>query len=64
MNYIEKISKLSDRYGDKLIELMDRYGAKNLQEITPEQSKEFYEELITHKERGEIWKLREVEYLN
>lgn len=52
MNYIKKISKLSDRYGDKLLELMDRYSANNLQEITNEQAKEFYEELKNKKEKG------------
>ena len=46
MNYIEKISRLSDKHGDKLLELMDRYNANNLREITEEQSKEFYEELV------------------
>ncbi len=44
-DYIEKISKLSNRYGDKLLELMDKYNANNLREITEEQAIEFYEEL-------------------
>ncbi len=51
-NYIEKISKLSDRYGDKLLELMDKYNANNLREITEEQAIEFYEELKNKKEKG------------
>ena len=46
MNYIEEISKLSDRYGDKLLELMNRYNAISLREITEEQAKEFYEEIV------------------
>ena len=44
-NYIEKISTKSDKYGDKLVELMDKHNAINLQEITYEQAKEFWEEL-------------------
>ena len=58
-NYIEKISKLSDRYGDKLLELMDRYNVNNLREITEEQAKEYYEELKNKKEKGvSIWEKR------
>ena len=44
-NYIEKISAKSDKYGDKLVELINKYNAINLQEITLEQAKEFWEEL-------------------
>lgn len=48
-NYIQKISEYcretGDRYGRKLVELMERYGAINLQQITEEQAKEFYEDL-------------------
>lgn len=44
-NYIEKISTISDEYGDKLVELLDKYNAINLQEITYEQAKEFWETL-------------------
>lgn len=43
--YIEKISAESDKYGDKLQLLMDKYNAINLQEITYEQAKEFWESL-------------------
>ncbi len=44
-NYIEKISAVSDRYGDKLVLLMDKYNKNNLNEITFEEAKEFWEEL-------------------
>ena len=48
-NYIKKISKLSNRYGDKLLELMDRYNVNNLREITEEQAKEYYKEITNGK---------------
>ena len=44
-DYIKLISSNSDKYGDKLVLLMDKYNAINLQEITYEQAKEFWEEL-------------------
>lgn len=40
-DYIEKISKASNRYGDKLIELMDKYNRINLCEVTIEERKSF-----------------------
>lgn len=43
--YINKISSLSNRYGDKLIELMDLYNCNNLQQVTEEQAKEFYNKI-------------------
>lgn len=43
--YIEKISVESDKYGDKLVELMEKYNVINLQEITYNQAKEFWEVL-------------------
>ena len=52
MNYIEKISKMSDRHGDKLLELMDRHKVNSLREITEEQAKEYYEEIKNKKEKG------------
>lgn len=51
-NYIEKISKLSDRHGDKLLELMDKHKVNSLREITDDQAREFYEELKNKKEKG------------
>lgn len=48
-DYIRLISKASDRYGNHLIELMDEYGCRNLQEITLEQAKHFYECLMERK---------------
>lgn len=44
--YIEIISNYSNRYGDKLLELLDINEKDNLQEITFEEAKEFYENLI------------------
>ena len=44
--YIKIISNYSNRYGDKLLELLDINGKTNLQEITFEEAKEFYENLI------------------
>ncbi len=52
-NYIEKISAVSDKYGDKLVELMDKYNAINLQEITHEQAKEFWEALEKEERENE-----------
>jgi hypothetical protein len=43
--YIRKISSLSNRYGDKLIELMELYNCSNLQQVTEEQVKEFYNKI-------------------
>lgn len=49
MNYIEKISKLSDEYGDKLLELMDKHKVNSLREITEEQAREYYMEITNGK---------------
>lgn len=43
--YIRLISEASNRYGDKLVEMMEKNGKNNLQEITYEEVKEFYEKL-------------------
>ena len=43
--YIKIISNYSNRYGDKLLELLDINGKTNLQEITFEEAKEFYQKL-------------------
>lgn len=43
--YIRKISSLSNRYGDKLIELMELHNCGNLQQVTEEQAKEFYNKI-------------------
>ena len=43
--YIKIISNYSNRYGDKLLELLDINGKTNIQEITFEEAKEFYEKL-------------------
>ena len=44
--YIKLLSDISDRYGDKLLLLLEQYNKNNLQEITFEEAKEFYEKLI------------------
>lgn len=44
-NYIKLISKMSDSRSSYLLELMDRYNVRNLQTITYEQAKEYYEEI-------------------
>lgn len=44
--YIKLLSNISDRYGDKLLLLLEQYNKNNLQEITFEEAKEFYENLI------------------
>ena len=44
-DYISKISKSSDRYGNKLILLMDAYDMSNLQEITLTEAKEFWNKI-------------------
>ena len=43
--YIKLLSDISDRYGDKLLLLLKRYNKNNLQEITFEEVKEFYEKI-------------------
>lgn len=43
--YIRLISNMSDKYGGLLIELMEKYGRENLQEVTLDEAKEFYEKL-------------------
>ena len=45
-DYIKLISTLSDLYGNKLLEMLDYYNKDNLQDITLEEAKEFYEKLI------------------
>ena len=50
-NYIEKISAVSDRYGDKLLLLMDKYNKNNLRDITLEEAKEFYKKRIKELEK-------------
>lgn len=50
VSYISLISKASDRYGNQLIALMEYYKAPNLQKISEEQAKEYYEKYI----KGEV----------
>lgn len=52
--YIKQISNKSDKYGDKLIEMMCLYGKSNLQEITFEEAKEFYEKLNKNIDKREV----------
>lgn len=44
--YIEILSKMSNRSGDKLLGLMNSYNKNNLNDITYEEAKEYYEELM------------------
>jgi hypothetical protein len=46
-DYIDLISKRDHRYGYLLLEMMERYNKNNLQEITYNESKEFYEEIVS-----------------
>ena len=41
--YIDILSKASNKTGNLLLELMDRYNAMNLESLTVEQVKEFFE---------------------
>lgn len=46
-HYIGKISQLSREYhAEYMINMLDKYNKNNLQEITLNEAKEFYEELI------------------
>lgn len=47
--YLEKISKMSNRFGDKLLELMERNNKVKLIDITNIEAKEFYDYLIKEK---------------
>ena len=44
-NYIERISEISDQYGNKLIVMMEKYNKLNLCEITYEEAQQYYEYL-------------------
>lgn len=47
-DYIKAISAksdLQDKYGALLLDLMDKYNASNLQEITLEQARDYYESI-------------------
>lgn len=48
-DYIGLISKRDNRYGYLILELMEKYNRCNLQEITYDEAKEFYEEIILKK---------------
>lgn len=61
--YIRLIGQMSNEYGNKLYDLMTRYSCSNLQEVTDEQAKEFYEELLSSKKNNikyerRIWSKR------
>lgn len=43
-DYIYILSKNTDRYGSLLLQMMDRYNVSNLQQLSENQVKEFYEE--------------------
>lgn len=44
-DYIKLISAKDNRYGYLLLKMMDRYNKSNLQEITEQEAKDFYNEL-------------------
>lgn len=44
--YLSEISKMSNKFGDKLMSLMNTYNKSKLIDITVEEAKEFYENLI------------------
>ena len=49
--YIDLISRYSDRYGNQLLALMEKFQVESLREITEEQAKEFWQR-IKEKEQG------------
>ena len=44
--YINQISKMSNSYGDLLIALMDKYNRCCLMDITLEEAKAFYNQIM------------------
>ena len=47
LDYVNFISKHSDNYGNELINMMEKYNKTNLQQITYEEAKKYYEQLKT-----------------
>lgn len=45
-DYIKLISERDNRYGYLLLKMMDGYNKGNLQEITYNEAKTFYEEIV------------------
>lgn len=45
-DYIQKISQMSDMYGNLLLSMMDKYNKNCLLDITEEEAKEFYDDQI------------------
>ncbi len=45
LDYLRKISEMSDHYGNKLVELMEKYGHRNLQEVTLQEAKTYCERM-------------------
>ena len=50
IDYIRAISSISNRRGDKLVDMMDKYNRRRLDDVTYEEAKKYYEELL---EKGE-----------
>ena len=44
--YLSQICNMSNRFGNYLMELMSRYNKNRLKDITLDEAKEFYEELV------------------
>ena len=51
IDYIRAISSLSNRRGDKLVDMMDKYNRRCLDDVTYDEVKEYYEELLEQKEK-------------
>lgn len=51
--YIKKISKAGNRYGDKLVELMIQYNKNNLAEITTEEAAAFWNTIKDQVQSGD-----------
>lgn len=51
LEYIRAISSMSNRRGDKLVAMMDKYNRRCLDDVTYDEAKEYYEELLEQKEK-------------
>lgn len=49
--YIDLISRYSDRYGNQLLALMEKFQVESLREITEDQAKEFWK-ILQENEQG------------
>ena len=49
--YVKKIRRYSTHHIDRLLDMMETYKKYNLQEITLQEAKEYYENLVEKKEK-------------